>query len=180
MKEVITDSGRYIRIYDDVLNLEMRQRVLQFAMKSQFIIGWSDSTIDDSMRYKNLHSVWSTEDNEKLGFIDRLMKSEVGHEFVGHRIEKCILNLSTASDINFWHAHPEDKVVLYYVNLEWNDGWHGETLFYDESLKNIELATPYTPGRITVFDAKIPHSIRPQSGLATQYRFTLATILVKE
>ena len=180
MKEVITDSGRFIRIYDDVLNLEMRQRVLQFAMNSKFNIGWSDSAIDDSMRYKNLHSVFSDEDNKTLGLIDRLLNSEVGKEFEGHRIEKCILNLSTASDINFYHAHPEDKVVLYYVNLEWNDGWHGETLFYDESLKNIELATPYTPGRVTVFDAKIPHSIRPQSGLATQYRFTLATILVKE
>jgi hypothetical protein len=69
--------------------------------------------------------------------------------------------------------------VLYYVNLEWQDGWHGETLFYDESLKNIVFASPYIPGRIVVFDGSIPHTIRPQSYIASHYRFTFALIYNK-
>ena len=68
---------------------------------------------------------------------------------------------------------------MYYVNLEWRDGWHGETLFFDESCKDIVYASPYTPGRVIAFDAKIPHTIRPQSHLASFYRFTLALVYTK-
>jgi hypothetical protein len=63
---------------------------------------------------------------------------------------------------------------LYYANLEWEQHWHGETLFYSEDLNEIDLAIRYTPGRIVVFDATIPHSIRPQSNVANNYRFTYA------
>ena len=65
------------------------------------------------------------------------------------------------------------------MNLEWRDGWHGETLFFDESCKDIMYASPYTPGRVIAFDAKIPHTIRPQSHLASFYRFTLALVYTK-
>jgi hypothetical protein len=65
------------------------------------------------------------------------------------------------------------------VNLEWLDGWHGETLFYDETCKNIIFASPFTPNRVIVFDASIPHSLRPPSLIATKFRFTLALIFNK-
>jgi hypothetical protein len=68
---------------------------------------------------------------------------------------------------------------LVYVNLDWQDGWHGETLFYSESQKEIVFASPFTPNRVVVFDAKIPHTIRPQSHIAPFYRFTLTLVLKK-
>ena len=75
---------------------------------------------------------------------------------------------------NFIHSHPEKLAILYYVNLDWEDGWHGETLFYNESGKEIVFASPYTPGRVIVFDASIPHTIRPQSVIGPKFRFTLS------
>jgi hypothetical protein len=66
------------------------------------------------------------------------------------------------------------------VNVGWRPEWHGETLFYSEDLSEIELALPYTPGRVVVFDATIPHSYRPQSTIADHYRFTLAMGFDKE
>jgi hypothetical protein len=70
-------------------------------------------------------------------------------------------------------------VLLYYVNLEWREGWHGETLFFQENLKDVAFTSVYTPGRLIAFDAKIPHTIRPQSHIAAQYRFTLAMVFNK-
>ena len=96
------------------------------------------------------------------------------------KLSKVILNVTTASDSHFVHAHPESKVVLYYVNQEWKDGWHGETLFYSENLKDIVHANVYTPGRVIVFDGKIPHAIRPQSIIGPQFRYTLAMVFNKE
>jgi hypothetical protein len=98
---------------------------------------------------------------------------------VGYTLKKCVLNLSTPADVNFVHAHPEDKILLYYVNLDWRDGWHGETLFFDETGKRIMFASTYTPNRLIAFDAKIPHTIRPQSHIASFYRFTLALVYTK-
>jgi hypothetical protein len=87
-----------------------------------------------------------------------------------------VINLSTPSGVNFIHAHPEAKVLLYYVNLDWKPEWYGETLFLDEELKRIELALPYTPGRVVVFDGDCPHGIRPQSHAGPAFRFTLALL----
>lgn len=178
-KEVEADNGRTLRVYDDVFDLQYRQGVWSFAQTSMFRIGWADSLTPEKIRYQSLHSAYSAEDIERLGVLERLANTPVAQEMVGHKVEKCILNLSTASDVNFIHAHPEDKVLLYYVNLEWHDGWHGETLFYDEAGKDVVFANAYTPNRLVAFDAKIPHTIRPQSHLAPQYRMTLALILKK-
>jgi hypothetical protein len=180
IKTYTDERGRKITTYDDILSLEYRQRAYDFAIKSKFTIGWADSAILENQQHKFLHSEFSPDDLARLELVDELMKTPAAEEFEGYQIQKCILNLSTPADANFYHAHAEDKIILYYVNLEWKDGWHGETLFFDETLRNIFLATPYTPGRVTVFDAKIPHSIRPQSHLASFYRFTLATVLVKQ
>ena len=65
--------------------------------------------------------------------------------------------------------------VLYYINLDWRDGWHGETLFYNpNNLKEIIYTSLYIPGRIILFDGSIPHAIRPQSIKAPKFRFTLS------
>jgi hypothetical protein len=65
------------------------------------------------------------------------------------------------------------------VNQEWRDGWHGETLFFSENLKEIVHAMVYTPGRVVVFDGNIPHAIRPQSIIGPQFRYTLAMVFDK-
>ena len=36
-------------------------------------------------------------------------------------------------------------------------------------------AYEFTPGRIIIFNGTVPHSIRPQSFNAPQYRFTVST-----
>ena len=68
---------------------------------------------------------------------------------------------------------------MYYANLEWRDEWHGETLFYDHNRVSTN-AYQYTPGRILEFDGSLPHSIRPQSFIGPQYRFTVSTFFTKK
>lgn len=179
IRDVKVDNGRRLTVYDNVLDLEYRSQIYNFAQESLFQIGWADGSIVENKQHRFLHSVYSDADVDRLGIVQRLEQTPVGQEMKGHRRTKCILNLSTPADANFVHSHPEDKVILYYVNLEWRDGWHGETLFFDESCKDIVYASPYTPGRVIAFDAKIPHTIRPQSHLASFFRFTLALVYTK-
>jgi hypothetical protein len=179
MKEAYLASGQRICTYDDALDLRYRQHVYTFAQNSLFQIGWADSLIIEKQATRCLYSSYSDEDMRKLNFLSEIAVSKVGRELDGYRVNKTILNLSTASDTNFLHTHAEDKVLLYYVNLEWADGWHGETLFFDEVCKDVVHTSAYTPGRVLVFDGGIPHTIRPQSHRAPQYRFTLSVFLDK-
>lgn len=179
MNQIAVDHKKRICVYDDLFELKFRQYIFEFAVASRFVIGWADGSIIENQSNRFLHSIYSEEDLSRLGIVDRIQNSRARHELDGYKIERCILNLSTASDTNYVHSHPEDKLLLYYVNLEWRDGWHGETLFFAENIKDICFASPYTPGRLIAFDAHIPHTIRPQSHIAAQYRFTLAMILNK-
>ena len=179
MREHIVDLGRSIRIYDDVFGLNFRQEVYGHAIKSSFKIGWEDNEVIENSKHKYLHARFSAHELDELGFLFNLAPTPVFGEIAGYKITRSVLNLSTPSDVLFLHAHVEDKVILYYVNLEWRAHWYGETLFYDEPLKQIMLATPYTPGRVIVFDGKIPHTIRPQSHSAPFFRFTLTIFLEK-
>lgn len=179
MKEIIVDRNKSIKIYDDVLDLSQRQHLYTFVTQSKFIIGWADGAILENRQNKFLHSKFSNEDLDNFKIFDYLQGTELSTGLQNYRVDQAIVNLSMPSDYNYTHAHPHDKVLLYYVNLEWQDGWHGETLFFDESCKDVVFASPFTPGRFILFDASIPHTIRPQSIIAAKYRFTFAVTLNK-
>jgi len=179
MKEMFFQHGKRVCVYDNLFDAFYRSAVYTFARNSLFAIGWADTDIAEKQSYANLHSAYSEDDLSRLGIIEKILASEAGNELNGYTLSKAVLNLSTAADTNYTHTHPEDKVLLYYVNLEWFDGWHGETLFFSEDGKDVVFASPYSPGRLVVFDAKIPHTIRPQSHIASQYRFTLSLFLNK-
>jgi len=179
MKEMFFQHGKRIRVYDGLFDAHYKSLVYQFAQDSHFVIGWADGSIVEKQANRFIHSVYSHDDVARLGILERIANSEAAQELNGYALSKTILNLSTAADTNYAHTHPEDKVLLYYVNLEWFDGWHGETLFFSEDHKDVVFASQYTPGRLISFDAKIPHTIRPQSHIAAQYRFTLALVFNK-
>ena len=175
--EIATSSGR-IAIYDNCLKRADAERVFEFVANSLFKIGWNDNHANSGLANSYMHSGYSDDDLHRSGFLPALLASSAASELDGYYIRKAVVNLSTPADTHFIHTHgSDDKIVLYYVNLYWNENWYGETLFYNDDCTRIELAAPYTPGRVIVFDPKIPHTIRPQSHAADKFRFTLALVL---
>ena len=179
MNEMVFDNGHRICVYDDVFDSAFSDFLYSFALASNFSIGWADSQDLDKRQYPSLYSPFSEADLNRLGIVDALQKSKVAKELDGYNITQCVLNLSTASHVNFIHTHPQEKVILVYVNQEWRDGYHGETLFFDNTKKSIIFASPYTPNRVIAFDGACNHTIRPQSHLAPYYRFTLSIFMNK-
>lgn len=64
--------------------------------------------------------------------------------------------------------------VLYYANYEWNFNWAGETVFYNEVKDEIIRAVYPKPGRIVVFDSRIPHVAREPNRICPVVRYTIA------
>lgn len=168
-------QNKIIQAYDDLFDFKYRNDIYQFVKQSLFRIGWVDSETPETIKHEFIHSTYTKEDVDKLGFFEQLKKTPVIDHIKDLEHKHTKVNLSTPSDSNFIHSHQEKLVVLYYVNLYWGNGWHGETLFYDKYGKDIAFASPYIPGRIIVFDGSIPHTIRPQSIIGPKFRFTISS-----
>jgi hypothetical protein len=167
-------NNKIIQVYDDIFDFGYRDKIYSFIKSSYFQIGWVDSSVPEKS-YEFIHSSYSKDDIDKIGFFEKLENSPVMEHFEGLDYKHTKVNLSTSSDANFVHAHPEKLAILYYVNMDWEDGWHGETHFYDEYGKDIIYNSPFTECIMIMFDATIPHAIRPQSVIGPKFRFTLAS-----
>lgn len=174
-------SDQKIQIFDDILPLSMRAKIYDASIRSNFsLLGWTDSGVPERHAHNlSFFSVWSDEMLQQIGLIPALASSVIS-PFRDYKLSKTVLNLTTPSDIYWAHAHPEEKVLLYYVNQEWQEGWHGETQFYSENLKEVKYTSPYTPGRFILFDGSIPHTMRPQSIIAPKFRFSLSMFLTRK
>jgi len=170
-----------ISIFDDLVNMGLRTRIFAYIMNSAFRIGWADISYGPKSAYKFLHSPFSKEELISSGLGDIIFSApEIAPFIEGKEMNKCIVNLTQAGDVQFTHTHAaEEVVVLYYANLDWLPEWWGETMFYSDDQSSIVHASRYTPGRFVVFDGSIPHAIRPQSTIGPQYRFTVTAIFTE-
>ena len=174
-KKHTLSSGKEVYVYDGLVPLIMRQSVLDFCKKSFYRIGWEDGEAEKSRNFQFLYASFTEEEDYAAKLLPHLISNTpVGQHVQGLRRIKSVVNLSLPTNTYFAHSHPEKFVVLYYANTLWEHEWHGETVFYTEDLSEIELCVKYTPGRVVVFDATIPHALRPQSTTADDYRFTYA------
>jgi hypothetical protein len=167
-------ANRKLHIFDDVLDFGFRESTYIFLRNSNFRIGWNDTHAIESASNQYLHSSYSSEDVDRLGIYGALEKAKILPMLEGWALDKAIVNLSNPGDCHFVHSHRDQKVLLYYANMQWKHEWAGETLFYADDLKEVNFASPYTPGRFILFDGEIPHTIRPQASQAPGYRFTFS------
>ena len=161
-----------MNVHDDTVPFHVQEHVYNFIYGSSFKIkGWKDR---DDIAKHDMYSEWSLDDlkNSKLyPYIENVYPCENWY--------KCIVNCTKSNDHFYTHSHGDNThVILYYANLEWRDEWAGETLFYTPDRKSMS-AYQYVAGRILEFDGSIPHTIRPQSAIGPQYRFTISNFFWK-
>jgi len=169
-----------ISCYDDVVPIPLRQRIFNFCLNSMYSLGQdladpSKASYSSFVNPPYLHSTWSIEDLDKVQLIPYIEQCITKTPwFTGKKLNSIVVNLVRSTDIHYIHHHRTEHVVLYYVNLDWQDGWYGETIFYDEFKENnINFTSPYIPGRIILFDGNIPHAIRPQSVNGPKFRLSI-------
>jgi|TARA_R100001163_G_scaffold64236_2_gene58018 hypothetical protein len=169
-----------IKVFDNKVDRVTKEMLEHSVMSenSNFRIGWRDTDCGE----QNIHSVWSHEflSNTKiLSYIQSCIAET--DWFTNNILDKIIVNLVKSDDVHHIHTHRFNQVALYYINLNWQDGWYGETLFFDKfNTNNIVFASSFVPGRIVLFDGDIPHSIRPQSRIATKFRMTLSLFYISK
>jgi hypothetical protein len=181
MSEQDATPAKLISCFDGLVPLQTRSQILQYLYNSKYKIGWADVAYGKNSVYRSIHSPFTPQEVHDCGLGNIIdTTSQIADLLVGYEYSNCMVNLSVPMDPNFTHTHPHgQRIVLYYANPEWESAWYGETLFFNDSDTEIIYTVRYTPGRIVVFDGDIPHSIRPQSLIGPQFRFTVAVIYTK-
>jgi hypothetical protein len=173
-----------IEIFDDYVDHTTKSNIYACCRHSLFNLGWEDSDEIEKNQYKNLHCTWKIDqlvNSRILPFVKKAFDDSNNFKqyYNLEKLWRCEINFVKPTDIHFIHSHKDKVVALYYVNLNWSDGYYGETLFFEQNLKNVLYTSIFKPGRIILFDGDIPHSIRPQSVIAPRERFTLSLFFDK-
>jgi hypothetical protein len=167
-----------IEIFDNEVSFVDMQKIYNYVYNSNYRLGWEDT---DHKKVPNIYSQFTKEEVDDCSLLKYFKsvskKSKLKPNI--NNFERCVVNLSKCGDYNFNHTHENSIVLLYYVNLEWKDGFAGETLFYDDNLIDARFVSAFVPGRILIFDGDIPHTIRPQSTYGPDYRFTVSYFVKK-
>jgi SM-20-related protein len=164
-----------VKLFDDLIPMARRAAMYQFVRGSLYRIGWHDTEAIENKAHQYLHSDYNDQDLLKLGLLVDLKDTPVAALLPqGRTPVRCVVNLSVPNEANWVHTHPDQTVLLYYANLQWQPEWAGETLFFDERGREVVYASAYRPGRVIVFDGHVPHAIRTQSAVAPHYRFSVS------
>ena len=162
-----------IEIYDNTLSENVRSNIYLLAITAKYQIGWDDTSVFEHRQFPCLHHTLTKNEWAQLDLINEIQDHNLKNKLKKLSFVSDTINLAVPSSIQFPHSHNEKSVLLYYINPEWKNEYYGETLFYDDYSDEIIQSSKFVPGRFILFDGKTPHSIRPSSHIAPQYRFTL-------
>lgn len=171
------------KVYDNIVPFYIQQNIYDFCINSYYKIkGWNDRNDLDILKH-DIHSRWTLDDLKKsllYPYVEEVLKKSE-YEYSMEEFEQSMVNLVKKDDYYYSHTHGKGcLIILYYANLEWRQEWAGETLFFDKNNIEAIAVNSYKPGRFIVFDGDIPHSVRPQSSIGPEYRFTIGTFLRKK
>lgn len=168
-------AANSINVFDDLISADLvdaifesvHQPVYKFGQKSNVgdEFGFWIAMVDDETRNNvpALRALWEAVDGN-------VTRGSYGIE----RMYVNAYNFGDCPTVHQDHADEGHFTALYYANYEWNHNWSGETVFYNEAKDEILRAVYPRPGRIVVFDARIPHVAREPNRICPVVRYTIA------
>lgn len=161
MKEFKLSCGRYVRYFDDIIDLSTRLHFASFCQNSYYkLVASSRDDWESTKRF--IASFFSKEEIEDSKFfygekVKKLIDTYIPNkELIRHLVVFSDLSSKVQMHYDGGFNLEGSVSLIYYVNMTWDPEWGGETLFANEKGEP-EVIIPFTPGRIVIFDSKIPH-----------------------
>jgi len=176
-KKITDQKDRCIHVFDNLFTMQERNHAYRYIINSSFSIGFMDDNVIENSQHKHFCSEYTQEEYLQFGLIENIrQKNEIINDILlNYNNSRTVVNLTMPNECHFIHNHPKNtKMVLYYPNINWEANWQGQTFFYDENLRDVLFCSPYTPGRLIIFDGDIPHTIGVPTNNAPFFRFTVS------
>ena len=173
----ISDSLNNIYIFDDVFPSHIAHKFYSFIINSYFKLNLNDSESFDYKSFYMFGAKFTKEDLIKLGALEHLpVKLKNKFKMNLNNLNRCLVNAITPSGVYHPHDDSLDNAkwsFIYYANMKWDLEWGADTLFLNNNKEDIVKTVQCKPNRAVIFDARIPHLIRPSTSIAPPYRFSL-------
>lgn len=171
-----------ITVYDNVLSTKEQELIYKNCLGAPYAIGWNDTPESKEAHFHcglGLES-WQhrNQDKDLNDVLTALEKSKPYQNKINYVLDKTVINCDTIADSHTMHTHENQDVVLYYANLDWQDGWGGETFFYNDK-EEIVFVSQYTPNRMIVFDGELLHRFNGPTITGPKFRFSISTFFWK-
>lgn len=178
MKTLTLSTGENVYIYDDVFEAHECDHYNHFAQNSLFRCGFNSSTIHENMTFASLSSPYSDEDVDRFGMFNSKNFRKVDSHFNGLKRQASWLTLIRMMPEVYFHCdatEPHAMTMIYYVNMEWNKNYGGETIICN-SMGEPELAIAAKPNRLAIYNSNLMHKPSGLSPKSPPNRFTFVSI----
>ena len=159
-----TYSSEKLYVFDGLFNLSEKTHIWNIVRNAFFKIG------DDMNSKRYMKSEFDYREAAATNIIRKLQKTTASKLLYNTAFERCIVTLDSYASIHTLRTVPGYILAQYYVNLEWDDNFGGESSFYNND-DSLMFSSQYVPGRCLVFDGDLPHSFKPFTIEAPQHRF---------
>lgn len=177
-------EGKKIFVYDNMFSSQENIDIDYLINMSSF----TRTNVDESAyNIKKTELKWLSELDQKsllshkvfskyTKAIDVLQwdKTKIARQYINHASSESVdlIHTDCSSDQTDYYT------ILHYANFKWDNNWHGETLFYNDSSSEVLFASTIKPGRVIVFNSSIQHSATAPSIIAEYPRYTIVTKII--
>ena len=170
-------SGKPVAVFDDLVDAKQIATIAQALEGAPFTR--SEIARPDTRQFRHWAHNMDLDAAKQLPLHapSEIAAGVVGEHPGGYRAYRAYCNFAAFGDMLFTHtdAAPDthEMTALWFVTPQWDVEWGGETLLFNDAM-DAEFVVSPRPGRLLVFDGRIPHVGRPPNRICFVSRFTFA------
>jgi hypothetical protein len=171
-------TGQTIHIYDGLFDACECEHYNKFAQDSLYRCGFNSSSLFEHMTFSSLTSMYNDNDVQRFGLFNSKNYDKVSHHFQGMKREASWMTLVKLMPELYYHCddnEPDTMTLLYYVNLDWNINYGGETIICNSS-GDPEIAIATRPNRLIVYNSNLMHKPSGLSPKSHPNRYTFVSV----
>lgn len=166
-------NNKELYIFDNVFEPAEIEHLNQYCLNSVYKPEHSsnDMNYERDSRFVSLISPEELQYSKILPGIKRIctnLKKDlyIAYQYINH------YTLNTSVSTHTDGSTPGQYTILIFPNKYWEDTWGGEIAFFEDG--NVHKLIKFIPGRVIVFDSRIPHQVLPLTRNARKDRYSIA------
>ena len=176
----IGKEQREIYIIDDFLADGSIDGIYRQFLAFSYVLG--DSDRPDTTHVRHLVRPFDLKelegDTPLASFAQFVRRFLAANQLDSGPVFRVYANFNLHGDFQFTHEDGPCWTALFFVNAQWKEDWGGELFFYGDKFSDPAYAVFPKPGRLCIFDGRIPHRggtpskhcFEPRISLAIKFR----------
>lgn len=181
--EYIISNGRKIHVFREVYDYTLQLNLLDWCIRQSYRFRPANEGVLVGLKSDLILSAHPNLDVSQLAVQFKLNDPDLAQikELIGpdREMKSHWINANVSKSSPNFHpdSFKEGSVsMLYYANVKWDLSWDGYTVWASDDLKKVEHIELPEPGKIVIFDSKIPHKATAVSPEAPSFRYTMNSV----